>query len=58
MRFGAPAGRFDITPLLNDHNAVVIDVQHPESHAGTALDDGSVVVTGGLVGEVRLEIEE
>ena len=59
VRFGAPPGRFDITPLLNDHNSVEIDVEHPElDDAGHAPDDGTVYVTGGLVGEVRLEIEE
>jgi hypothetical protein len=59
VRFGAPAGRFDITPLLKDHNSVVIDVEHPElDDDGNAPDDGSKFVPGGLVGEVRLEIED
>ena len=41
VRFGAPAGRFDITPLLKDHNAVVIEVEHPELD-----DDGNVARRG------------
>jgi hypothetical protein len=58
VRFGAPAGRFDITPLLNNHNSVVINVEHPAlDDAGNAPNDGSIFVPGGLVGEVRLEIE-
>jgi hypothetical protein len=57
-RFGSPAARFDITPLLKDHNLVEIDVEHPElDDQGNAPDDGSVFTPGGLVGEVRLEIE-
>ncbi len=47
VRLGESAGRFDITALLKQHNAVEIDVEH--------LDPGSSA--GGLVGEVRLEIE-
>ena len=59
VRFGAPAGRFDITALLQDYNAICIEVEHPElDDAGNAPDDGSVYIPGGLIGEVRLEIEE
>jgi hypothetical protein len=59
VRFGAPAGRFDITDLLQDYNAVLIEVEHPEiDDGGNALDEGSIYLPGGLVGEVRLEIEE
>jgi len=59
VRFGGDAGRFDITGLLEEHNRVDIDVEHPElDEAGNAADDGSEFVPGGLVGEVRLEIEE
>jgi hypothetical protein len=47
---GAP-GRFDITQRLEDHNRLEIIVEHP-----TPGRDPSR--TGGLVGEVRLEIEE
>ena len=52
------AGRFDITHLLSPHNRLEIFVDHPvvdgEQHAGTGNDR----LPGGLVGEVRLEIEE
>jgi hypothetical protein len=59
VRSGAPPGRFDITPFLMDHNAVVIEVAHPElDEERHALESGSVLITGGLVGEVRLEIVE
>jgi hypothetical protein len=59
VRFGSAAGRFDITELLEDHNVVEIDVEHPElDDNGNALDDGCAQVPGGLVGEVRLEIED
>jgi len=59
VRLGAPAGRFDITALLKDYNAVVIDVGHPELDGeGQAIGDGSLSEAGGLVGEVRLEIED
>jgi hypothetical protein len=59
VRFGGAAGRFDITPLLKDHNSVEIDVEHPElDDDGNPPDDGCVDIPGGLVGEVRLEIEE
>jgi hypothetical protein len=48
VRFSAPAGRFDITALLEDHNTVVIDVEHPELDDDKKVhDDGSVSVTGG-----------
>lgn len=58
VRFEAPAGRYDITPLLADRNALEIEVEHPElDDAGNPPDDGSIYVPGGLVGEVRLEID-
>ncbi|MCI0333765.1 MAG: hypothetical protein L0228_11150 [Planctomycetes bacterium] len=58
VRFGGAAGRFDITRLLKEHNSADIDVEHPalDDH-GNVPDDGSLDVPGGLVGEVRLEIE-
>ena len=57
-RFGAPAGRFDVAHLLTTTNSLEIEVEHPElDENGMPLDDGSVHVPGGLVGEVRLEIE-
>jgi hypothetical protein len=59
VEFGGGAGRFDITALLTDRNALESVVEHP------ALDDSghplcwiAVENVGGLVGEVRLEIEE
>ena len=59
IRFGAAPGRFDITLFLAESNTVDIDVEHPElDDNGNAPDDGSFHVPGGLVGEVRLEIEE
>jgi hypothetical protein len=54
-----PAERFDITHRLLSHNRLEIIVDHP-----AADDDGIITVdpafvdAGGLVGEVRLEIEE
>jgi hypothetical protein len=58
VRFGAPTGRFDITALLKDHNAIEIDVEHPElDDDGNVPDEGSMISPGGLVGEVRIEIE-
>jgi hypothetical protein len=59
VKFGGQPGRFDITPFLKDYNAVVIDVAHPElNEQGHALDAGNIYIAGGLVGEVRLEIQE
>lgn len=59
VRAEGPLGRFDITHRLLPTNRLEILVDHP------ALDEGSIVgsdaelsITGGLVGEVRLEIEE
>ena len=54
-----PAARFNITHLLSAHNRLEIFVDHPlvvEGHAMT--DDAESPAPGGLVGEVRLEIEE
>ncbi len=57
-RRSAP-GRFDITALLEDHNRLHIFVEHPLLDSfGRADDDSDVSSIGGLVGEVRLEIEE
>jgi hypothetical protein len=59
VRFGGQPGRFDITAFLKDYNAVVIDVAHPElDEQKRALDAASVCIAGGLMGEVRLEIQE
>jgi hypothetical protein len=58
-RLGEAAGRFDITELLEDHNQLEILVEHPAVDAsGVANDDNDTNSIGGLVGEVRLEIEE
>jgi hypothetical protein len=44
---------------LEDHNRLEIVVDHPAlDAAGAANDDGGTRLPGGLVGEVRLEIEE
>jgi hypothetical protein len=59
VRFSGPAGRFDITQLLEDRNTLEIEVEHPAlDAAGRPLDDGNLAAPGGLVGEVRLEIQE
>ncbi len=56
---GDPPGRFDITELLQDHNQLEIVVEHPQLDAsGNTNDDSGTHLPGGLVGEVRLEIEE
>ena len=57
--WGGPPARFDITDLLEDHNRLEIVVEHPVlDGAATADDDDFSQSPGGLVGEVRLEIEE
>jgi hypothetical protein len=51
--------RVDITEMLEDHNRLEILVEHPALDADSAADDDSDArSTGGLIGEVRLEIEE
>jgi hypothetical protein len=65
---GEPAGRFDITERLEDHNQLEIFVDHPsvqliaEHPVYTALrstvGDPMRLSPGGLVGDVRLEIED
>jgi beta-galactosidase/beta-glucuronidase len=50
--------RFDITAALAEHNVLAVEVCMP----GASLDDagcrpGRVGLPGGLIGEVRLEIE-
>jgi hypothetical protein len=57
--WGGPPARFDVTDLLADPNRLEIVVEHPVLD-GTALadDDDFSQSPGGLVGEVRLEIEE
>ena len=56
---GEPAGRFEITRLLEDHNQVEIIVDHPDlDYMRSTVGDPAQLPPGGLVGEVRLEIEE
>ena len=51
--------RINITAMLDDHNHLEIVVDHPSlDAAGTPNDDGETRLPGGLVGEVRLEIED
>jgi hypothetical protein len=52
------ASRFDISSLLADRNRLEIVVEHPAlDHDGRPAQLLAIHVTGGLVGEVRLEIE-
>jgi hypothetical protein len=56
---GEPAGRFDITERLEDHNVLEIFVDHPAlDFMRSTVGDPTKLPPGGLVGEVRLEIEE
>ena len=57
--WGGPPGRFDITERLDDHNRLEIIVEHPPlDDTMHPNDDNGARWPGGLVGEVRLEIEE
>ena len=59
VRYGDPPGRYDITGHLHEHNHLDIVVDHPPLDDRTVSnDDDSRHQPGGLVGEVRLEIEE
>lgn len=56
---GEPAGRFDITDRLEDHNQLEIFVDHPDlDEMRSTVGDPTLLPCGGLVGEVRLEIED
>lgn len=56
---GEPAGRFDVTDRLEDHNRLEIFVNHPAlNYLPSTVGDPTLLPPGGLVGEVRLEIEE
>jgi hypothetical protein len=56
---GDPSGRYDITEQLVDSNRLDIVVEHPPlDDAVSPPDDNGTRLPGGLVGEVRLEIEE
>ena len=54
IHHGGPLGRYDITDQLEDHNRLEVIVEHPQFDQPEA----HVQAPGGLVGEVRLEIEE
>jgi hypothetical protein len=57
--WGGPAARFHITELLEDHNRLEIVVEHPAlDESLQSGDDGVTHLPAGLLGEVRLEIEE
>ena len=59
VAWGGPVGRFQITNLLEDHNRLEIVVEHPAlDESQRSSDDWVASAPGGLVGEVRLEIEE
>jgi hypothetical protein len=59
VAWGGPLGRFDITNLLEDHNRLEIVVEHPAlDEVLCPNEDWFTTRPGGLVGEVRLEIEE
>jgi hypothetical protein len=54
---GDPPARFNITPLLADHNALEIVVRHSKFDEDHPTGRKALDAPGGLVGEVRLEIE-
>jgi hypothetical protein len=59
VRRGGPPGRMEVAQLLEDHNRLEIIVDHPPLDGDSlANDDSDIDTPGGLVGEVRLEIEE
>jgi hypothetical protein len=59
VRPGDSPGRFDITDRLGDHNEVDVLVDHPDlDFMRSTVGDPAHLPTGGLVGEVRLEIED
>ena len=54
-----PPQRFDVTHRLSPHNRLEIFVDHPALIEGiSTAGDPTSLPPGGLVGEVRLEIEE
>lgn len=56
---GEPAGRLEITASLEEDNQLEILVDHPSIDMKKIAGDSPIQLpTGGLVGEVRLEIEE
>lgn len=54
-----PPQRFDITHRLGSHNRLEIFVDHPALvEEGSSVGDPKLLPPGGLIGEVRLEIDE
>lgn len=59
MNAGEPAGRFEITDRLEEDNRLEIIVDHPAlDYMKSTVGDPALLPPGGLVGEVRLEIED
>jgi hypothetical protein len=59
VRAGSPAGRFDIRQFLKEHNSLQLVVEHPELDQSESFAEfGNLKRPGGLVCEVRLELEE
>ena len=59
VRHGQPPGRFDITKRLESHNRLEIVVDHPAlDNMRRIAGNPANLPPGGLVGEVRLEMEE
>ena len=59
IRHSGPAGRYDVTCRLQEHNYLEIIVEHPPLDDRLSQnDDDTARLPGGLVGEVRLEIDE
>jgi hypothetical protein len=57
--WGGPVFRYDITDQLQDRNQLEIVVDHPLLDGTIHRDDDDFSqIPGGLVGEVRLEIED
>jgi len=55
---GSLAGRFEITDRLEDDNQLEVFVDHPSlDDMKRTVGDPALLPPGGLVGEVRLEIE-
>jgi hypothetical protein len=56
---GEAAGRFEITDRLEEDNQLEVIVDHPAlDEMRSTVGDPALHPAGGLVGEVRLEIEE
>ena len=56
---GEAAKRFEITQLLQDFNRLTIEVRHPElDENGHPTSDENNTTSGGLIGEVKLEITD